>query len=262
MLSSNDKLKNFPVVNWISLKDSTERQDFMNEQLKNFNLDSRMIEAYDGRLVDYTNNPMVKGVYFDQINSGMTAISLSHLKMIKNWYDTSNENYGFFCEDDVTFETINYWNFTWDDIMNNLPNNWQTIQLSLIKGGVISDADMKFVIRPIINWSAAAYIMTKEYAKEILSKYICDDLTYKLEVIYNGVNYLPLPENVLFGYFNSLVYTLPLFVANTVKFARTLFPMFYEEENLAGNIHSSNHVLNWWKNNANNEKQLDILFKN
>ena len=54
---------------------------------------------------------------------------ISHLNAIQDWYDTSTEDVGIFFEDDVSFETIKYWGFTWEDFLDNLPKDFDCIQM-------------------------------------------------------------------------------------------------------------------------------------
>jgi len=126
-----NKFQNFPPVYYISLEDSYERQNSMNLQLDSLGIINKtMIAAYDGRNVDYKDNELVEGLYFNQMDSVQIAASLSHIKAIKQWYYESSTSYAFFFEDDVTFESSQYWNFTWDDLVSSFPKNWKVIQLA------------------------------------------------------------------------------------------------------------------------------------
>ena len=117
-----NKLNNFPPVYYISLEDQHERQSSMNLQLDLLGIeDKTMVTAYDGRVIDYRNNELVEGLFFNQMDSGQIAVGMSHLKAIKEWYYNSNTDYAVFFEDDVTFESSQYWNFTWTDILTHLP---------------------------------------------------------------------------------------------------------------------------------------------
>jgi len=255
MIENKDKLHNFPTVNWITLEKSVDRKECMISQLDSLGLKHNMIEGYDGLTTDYTNSPIVSGDFFYQMNSPQIAISISHVKNIKNWFENTDENYGVFCEDDVLFETVNYWNFTWDDIINRLPENWQVVQLSLIKDN-ISEEDMKLNKRYNINWSAACYILTREYAKYFLSKYVEDNGHYSLRV---PDGFVPYSENIIF--FNEhhpLRLSLPLFT--TANFQSVFTPLFFDDSYTNVHLKSSSFILNWWKTQADNKNQLDILF--
>ncbi len=240
-----NKFKNFPPVHYISLEDSYERQNSMNLQFDLLGIETKtMITAYDGRIVDYRNNELVDGMYFHQMDSGQIAVVMTHLKAIKDWYYNSNTDYAVFLEDDVTFESSQYWNFTWDDLLISLPKNWKVIQLALIKEDGIKETDMKFHPRNWWNWSTCAYMITREYAKILIDEY-CDEDRYKLK-INKDLRLIPLIENIIYLAAGSDAYTFPLFAEDTTHLS-TFYPNLIEDTHKGGQIQSSQFILNWWK---------------
>jgi len=162
-----NKLTNFPPVYYISLSDSINRQQsFENQFLSNEIVNVKMIEAYDGRKINYCiENDTVDGVYFHQMDSGGIAAAISHLKAIGEWYNSSDSEYAIFFEDDMSIQSVDDWNFSWQDFVSALPKNWKAIQLSLIKEHGIEDNDMKLNQREWWNWSAGSYLIRRNYAK-------------------------------------------------------------------------------------------------
>jgi hypothetical protein len=240
-----NKFENFPPVYYISLEDSYERQNSMNLQFDLLGIETKtMITAYDGRNEDYRDNELVEGFHFNQINSAQVASGMSHLKAIKEWYYNTNTPYAFFFEDDMTLQTSQYWNFSWDDVMDSLPKNWKVIQFSLIKEDGVSEDDMKFQTRNWWYWSTGAYLITREYAK-ILIDDLCDGERYKLK-INKDLRLIPIYENVLYIPAGKDAYTLPLFAEDT-KYVSTI-----RETNSIQNTHdkSSKFVIEWWKENG------------
>jgi GR25 family glycosyltransferase involved in LPS biosynthesis len=243
-----NKLNNFPPVYYISLEDQHERQSSMNLQLDLLGIkDKTMVTAYDGRIIDYRDNELVEGLYFHQLDSGQIAVGMSHLKAIKEWYYNSNTDYAVFLEDDVTFESSQYWNFTWDDIVNHLPKNWKVIQLALIKEDGINEDDMKLHSRNWWNWSAGAYLITREYAKILINEY-CDNNRYRLK-INKDLRLIPLVENIIYIAAGDDAYTLPLFAEDTSHLS-TFYPNLIKDTHKGGQIQSSQFILNWWKENG------------
>ncbi len=258
------KLEGFPVVNWITLEDSVDRQEYMREQFKKYNLRSVMHIAEDGRKEDFMNSERVIIQKFSNTNevldSGGVATALSHIQAIKDWaYDTEPENndpYGLFVEDDITFETIDQWNFTWKELIDKLPKGWKIIQLSVIKNRDLTNKDMVCEWRCWDNWSAFAYIIDREYAKELCDNYI-EGNHWNFVLKYNLI---PFPENIIYGPEREGIYTLPLFTENNNKFISTFYPDFIKGQFKAYQKESSDFILKWWEDHKN-DNQLDILFK-
>jgi len=243
-----NKFKNFPPVYYISLEDSYERQKSMNLQLNLLGIINKtMIAAYDGRNVDYKDNELVEGLHFNHMDSGQIAVVMTHLKAIKDWYYNTNTDCAVFLEDDVTFETSQYWNFTWDDVMTSFPKNWKVIQLALIKEDSLKETDMKFHSRNWWNWSAGAYLITREYAKVLIDNF-CDEDRYKLK-INKDLRLIPLVENVIYIAAGTDAYTLPLFTEDTSHLS-TFYQYFIEDKHKGGQIQSSQFILEWWKENG------------
>ena len=241
-----EKLTNFPPVYYVSLSDSTDRQQaFENQFLLNGIENVKIIEAYDGRKDDYRYKPdIVNGLHFEQMYSGQIAATISHLKAIIEWYNNSDSDYAIFFEDDMTIESINYWNFNWQEFVKELPKDWDVIQLSLIKSE-IQESDMKLNHRNWdINWSAGSYLIKKTYAEKLINLYFNDE-KYFLKVEYSEET-IPYIETILFSPAVKNAYTIPVFYEN-INFTSTFYPHFIQSTHKRTQIDSSNYVKYWWK---------------
>lgn len=250
-----DKFKNFPPIYWITLERSKERQENMNRQFDYYGLTDRtMIIGYDGKKENYLEHPLVEGVYFGQMNSCEIACSMSHVKAIKHWYETSDTEYAIFFEDDIDFTVTNYWNFNWDNVMSILPTEWNVIQMCLIR---VEDIDtVNLHVRTNINWSAGAYLVNRKYAKRIVEDY-CPSEKYTL-FLKGDPKAIPFAENVVYFLGEPYTYTLPLFTEN-ISFNSVFYPEFIQNTHKDNNIKSCQFVYNWWKTNGKNKTIRDLL---
>lgn len=252
--SIKEKLINFPPIYYITLSDSVNRQKLFEEQfflngIKNVN----MVEAYDGRKINYCEeNDIVGGQYFHQMDSGQISATISHLKAISEWYYNSNSEYAIFFEDDMSIESVNDWNFTWDEFISILPENWKTIQLSLIKDNIKQD-DMKLNSRNWWNWSAGTYLIRRNYAKELIDHFYKDNKYFLQIKDHNDI--IPCIEYCLFSLANTDAYTIPFFYENT-NFVSTFYQHFIEQTHKGFQVDSSNYVKYWWKIKGQ-DKNLD-----
>ena len=255
-----NKLTNFPPVYYISLSDSIDRQQsFENQFLLNGIENVKMIEAYDGRKINYcAENDTVDGIYFHQMDSGGIAAAISHLKAIEEWYNSSDSEYAIFFEDDMAIQSADDWNFTWQDFVSALPKNWKTIQLSLIKEDEIKDSDMKLNQRELWNWSAGAYLIRRNYAKELIEHFYQEN-KYSLK-IKDHDELIPCIEYCLFSLANMDAYTIPLFYENT-NFVSTFYQHFIEQTHKRSQIDSSNYVKYWWKIKGRDKNLYDLNLK-
>ena len=238
--SKENILNNFPRVYCVSLEESIDRQKNIEKQFLEYGISANPIISK--RFSE--SDDIITGQYLHQLNEGTAGCCVSHLKAIKHWYDNySDENYAFFCEDDLSLETIKYWNFTWEEFVESIPEDADCVQLVTIRSNYDTFELRK---RYWDDWSATAYVITRYYAKKIIDTYIKGD-TYHLEIPNSSV--MPLIENILFTTLGN-TYTIPLFVED-VKFESTFSK---EQDNDVNEGQKNNHilanelVLNYWKN--------------
>ena len=247
------KLAEFPSVYYITLEESTERQKNIESQFQTYNIKPKAIISK--RFSE--SNDIITGKFVHQLNDGTKGCSVSHLKAIKEWYETTDEDYAFFCEDDLSLETIPYWDFTWEEFIKSLPDDVECVQLLTIREDF---ADFKIRERQWNDWGATAYIITREYAKKIIDTYIRTD-SYHLEVPNKDI--MPLIENILFTSIGKVL-TIPLFVEN-IEFTSTFEN---QDDDDVNNGHKNAHtyanetVLNWWKNKMIQKTELEELLTN
>lgn len=255
-IMETNKLENFPSVYYVSLEESIDRQENIEKQFAEYKiiptpiLSKRFVESDDE----------ITGKFLDQMNGGTTGCVVSHLKAIRKWYEETNEEYAFFCEDDLSLETIKHWDFTWEEFIETIPEGACCVQLLVIR----KDYET-FELRKRFwdDWAGTAYIITRDYAKVLVENYCLGEKRFHLELPGSGNLLTPLLENVLFETLENVCYTIPLFVED-IRFNTTFSSEEDNEVNGSqknGHIESYNIVLNHWKNKmksftVNIEKKL------
>jgi GR25 family glycosyltransferase involved in LPS biosynthesis len=246
------QLKNFPTVYYLSLKDSLERQHDLESQLSSRGVNFRMIEGYDGRTVDIREQLDITSPHSSPtgISSEVLSVAVSHLHMIYRWYTETDEEIGFFCEDDINFSLADYWNFDFSEFIEPLPQDWQVIQMSLIKEDPVNWSDMRIRRKRWNDWSCCAYLMRREYAKEILDDFY-DVETNSFNLKIKETRHIPLPENVIYPYNYKRCYVFPFFTENRVHDS-TLIRQDNKDNIDTIQNQSSKFITDWWKENGNN----------
>lgn len=235
------KLDNFPSVYYISLEESKDRQKNIEDQFGLYNIDTRaIISKRFAECDDKVTGPLV-----DILDDGTKGCVVSHLKMIERWYNETDEDYAFFCEDDLSLETIDYWNFTWEEFIGSLHEDAECVQLCCVRPDEI---DIQLRERTPYDWSVTAYILTRDYAKKIIDRYCLED-SYHLEIC--DTEFYPMPENVLFFGIGK-VYSINLFVED--QKLKSTFAEVNKLETGQKEYHTEtyHHVMNWWKSNGKN----------
>lgn len=262
IIFANEKLKNFPSLNFISIEESNDRREVLYQNFEKFGITDVTPHIYK-RYNDEEHN-VICGPSFLHI-SGRGPVT-SHLKAIREWYENTNEPYTFFCEDDLSFETVEYWNFTWEEFFSKLPSNWGCVQLALVREDMFYfyNPEVRLRHRCFDDWSGCAYLISRNHAQKLVENYYYDDcfhleykgtdryIRYDQEYAHSFI--LPQIENIVYSYFgdiggvNSLddgsaIYVFPLFVENVNLFSST-----WVTDNVSlPNRSSYEQIINWWK---------------
>ena len=227
---TNNPLESFPSVRCISLEECEDRRTILSKSFEKYQITPKFIlsKRYS------ESNDKITGKYAHTLNDGTKGCCVSHLKMIKDWYETTNEEYGFFCEDDLSLETIDFWEHSWGEFFNTKPSDAECLQLLTIRQE-FDTFDLRE--RCWDDWGATAYILNRSGAKKIIDNYVKNENgedVYHLQI--PNFDIQPLIENIIFA---SVVktYTIPLFVENI-----NLQSTFQDMDDDCKNGHKNNHI--------------------
>jgi hypothetical protein len=205
-------LKNLPSINYISLYESVDRQRQFQKQLKKLGITNSNVYLTD-RLSAFRNNLIIEGDFTNDIGDHAMGVTISHLNMLRNWYTSCDEPYAIFCEDDASFASVPYWNFTWDDFVCNLPQDWECVQLMRLATNLNDPGERNLFTLNLTfgRWWGTHSLMKRSYVKKILDKFIKGYNHYYFEIVNYDVPYYPIAENVMFLSVGS-VWNFPLLV--------------------------------------------------
>lgn len=196
------KLKNLPPIYYLNLDDQPERQEYMEQQFKYWEVENyTRISAYDGRSDDLSD--IIKGRYPQDMTSSEIGCTTSHLKAIQHWYNTSDSPYAIIMEDDVDLQLVKFWNFTWMDFVAKLPYDWDVIQLAIICTGNLHVTLHK---RFINDFSTAAYMITRHHAEKLIKLHTRDG-KYKID---QGVKPRAVADDLIYNSGNT--FSIPVFL--------------------------------------------------
>lgn len=259
-ISEKEKLKNFPPINFISVEETEDRRNLLCEKFEQHGL------------TNYTAHIFKKYRDEDHVFNEASVASLigpgrgpttSHLKAIKNWYFDTDEEYAFFCEDDLSFESVKYWNFTWQEFFNSLPSDWGCVQLCWVRENMFAFSHNGITLRPRCwcDWSACAYLITRSHAKKLISNYYRDG-TFNLFYVGNDVHLRPdwalrpASETIIFSTVTP-IYSFPLFLEDVSNCKTT----WDTDIGRGYNYYSHDVILEWWKTQSKNLSLNDLIPK-
>jgi len=256
-----NKLNNFPPVNFINLHESVDRRLFMNSQFTQYGLEAR--PYYTDRYAVFKDQIEIRCEVHCNYHQGN---NISYINAMRRWYDTTDEEYGFFCDDDISFETVDLWNFTWQEFIDNLPKDWQCVQMVRINiwedgmknYGILEIPSIQIRKRAWNDYGCAA-IFKREYVKKLLDRHWISNNVYSFNIPSRSNSkyfYYPIVESLLYREISDGVYNCPLLLENqsfdsTVHFGeegriphRRSFKIYSTLWNLYGNELPLSYILN------------------
>ena len=239
------KLKNFGPLYYINLDGQPERDAAMQSMCKYWELNPTRISAFDGR--NSSLNHILEGSHDIGISSGEVGCVTSHLKAIKQWYETTDTPYAIFAEDDVSFDTARFWKFTWDEFVEKLPYDWDVVQLAIINPGVVY-ASMH--ARWVNDFSTACFMVTRHHAKKLIDHHCVGD-KFRLD---QGVKPRPVADDLIYNC--GRTYAIPLFHYK-IEMGSSIHPEHIEV------FHKGSHkgILDHWRENLAQMEDQNVLFE-
>jgi hypothetical protein len=150
-------------------KDIEKNKNMLKILLENNIINEKRIEAIDGK----SQNVCINGLSFSE-----HGCTLSHLEALKHFCNNSNNEYAIICEDDIDISNICKINFSFYDTLKFYKPEFYCLQLAVTTR---EDMEIDFSLRPRTFWdfSTAAYIVNKKYARLLIDSYGTVDDIYK-----------------------------------------------------------------------------------
>lgn len=213
VLTIQEKLVNFPKVYSINLEENKDRKHYMNSQFQEYGIDGTIftVERYDS--IKDRMRVLIRHESVDKAMEFGVPSTVSYLRLMRYWYENTNQEYAIFCEDDISFSSIENWHFTWNDFINSFPEDFDAIQLIRIQSVDSEELllDENFGYMPRIErgrWFGASGLFTRKYVKRLLD-YYTNGFEFKIFIPHPDIKD-EIIENVLYLMPDSKVYNFPL----------------------------------------------------
>lgn len=206
-----NKLNNFPHVYYFNLDNRPDRKSYMENQFSYWNIKYTRVSGskfLSSNIKEWGRDYIIGDV--PGIPAYCLGNTITHLEFLKNWINTSKDDYVLLMEDDYDLNLIQYWNFDWNYMMSRLPYDWDCIQL-----GFESKEFIPFFLHPKLRHSYYGPVMlTRYYVEKILdlhsvgNKYAFDKhiSLYEFNGSYGTVDYF-------IGH-TGRTYSIPLITTN------------------------------------------------
>jgi hypothetical protein len=243
----HEKLVGIPKIYYLNYDQHLNRKKYIEDQFAKFGITNfERISASK-----YNENNVVEKVLdleLYKLNYNVSAYSVTVLEFIKKWLDETDDSYFILIKDTTDFDIINHWIFDWKTIMQNIPYDWDCIQLGFENVSIIP-----FYLHPILpSHTFGPSLINRHYAKKIIKLHHFDG-KYKLSNYIANMNMGGHSGTI--DYFighNGKTYSIPLLPSN---------PKFLNKESKKYKLISAcrNAYYDWWEKQSN-KTTLDEFF--
>lgn len=229
-----NKLSGLEPIYVINMERSKDRKEYIINHFDKYNIHNyNFVEAIDGNTTNL--NDLIDNIDSLQLSKAEAATSLSHLKTIEYWLENSDSEYAIIVEDDVSFETCDYWEFSWKDFLQAVDKKYDVLQLVIINNFTVNP---RLHLREFLDWSAAAYLIKREYAKRLIKKYKVSN-----KYVFSTNRLRSVSEGVIYGM--GQCYSIPLFTYNN-DFESNL----HQSHINTIHLNSKNQTMQYWQKNS------------
>ncbi len=188
-MNLKNKLKGLPTIYYINLDNRTDRRDYMESQFDYWEIkDFKRISGTKYLASEFDSwKHFIIDINKIYMKPRVLANLMTHLEMINNWLENTNDEYMIMMEDDYDLNLIKYWDFDWDYLMNNIPYDWDCIQFSFE-----TFKYLHFFLHPKLRHTFhGACMINRHYAKKLVNLHMINgefkfnnnvsDLLFRLE---------------------------------------------------------------------------------
>ena len=181
-----DKLRHLPHILYTNVKSQTNRKHWMEYHFRIYGMAFTRIEQPPIKDMPKDFHKQLVGDYSEKSSIIINWYSSQILDLLRKWLDDTkgtDEPYIILMEDDYDVRISDYWNFSWDYMMEQLPYGWDCIQLGFESPDVVP-----FYLHPTKpEYSLGATLMSRHYAEKLLDLHYING-KYKFDnVIANSV---------------------------------------------------------------------------
>jgi len=254
----NSKLKGIPPIYYFNLDHRTDRREYLEKQFLEYGIiDYHRVNSSRYSVENYEE--WKSKVKIDKLRTQVwfLATLVDRIHGIIDWYNSNVSETCLVIEDDICLEPVQYWNFDWETFVNNLPCNWECIQLHIIGEAFIKMNLSKWSIN---NHSTGCILINRSYAEKLIKLHYIDN-QFKLYSNYGYNKNWPdyHYQSVDFVLYQiGVTYSIPIFTTNY---------NFLSDGLRNGKInHMSKNsdvlFLDWWKNKSSKYTLDDIFYLN
>jgi len=262
------KLKGLPPIVYMNLDHREDRKNHIENQLSKWGITDYTRWSSSRFSVDKFDE------WADKLDLMLLAktdasIVMNEFTLLIEWYNSGISEHLMVMQDDLSLDLIEYWPFDWNDIVKNLPYNWDIVQFYHCH-----DHYLKMHLSPR-EWhcsSAACFMVNRLFVEKLIQVHLKEDGTFKLD---QSLKDMMVPKESYSSddfllYQIGKSYTLPLFCLDqklaighdnngSMTFESNQDSIISSYHNKIYDILATTCIRKWWLNESKKYTAEDIL---
>ena len=251
-----NKLDGFPHVYYFNMDDEVERREYMENQFHYYGIDYTRISSnrFDAKKIHEWKDRVfdIPTIINDTGGMGPRVLAnfVSHIVFLKEWYESSDEEYIILMEDDYDLSLIDYWHFDWEYLMSKLPFDWDTVQL-----GYEHFERVEFFLshKDYRSFNFGPTLINRSHVKKVLDLYLQDSKLISRGFPCYGIGIQQVSVDFSINHIGKN-YTIPLITTNTDFFQPSNSWHVYKRH------HTNRYIYHYWWKNKRDQFTLDDFF--
>lgn len=151
---------------YINLDSSTDRREYMESQFKDLGITATRFPA-----ISYPFSHHLIGELDKSLTTGEQGCLLSHLNAVKLYSDDIT----LILEDDTDLSLMKQWDFTLNDLISSLPDEWEVVQLFRYPDFLPTKLRKRINNTVEGGSSCGAYLVHPTFAKKLVDRHFLGD---------------------------------------------------------------------------------------
>lgn len=252
------KLIGIPPIYYFNLDHRIDRREYIEDQFLKYGIEN-YTRVQSSRYSTDNFDEWKSKIIIDKVRTKKhyLATLVDRIHGIIDWYNSGVSKTCLIVEDDICFDTAQYWNFDWNTLTKHIPYNWDCVQFHII--------GEKFVQMHLSKWtrnnhSTGCVMINRTYAEKLIKLYCYNDKFIFHSNYGYGKNW---PEyhyqSVDFVLYQiGVTYSIPIFITNST---------FESDGYRNGGINymakkCDDVVLDWWENKSSQYSSDDLFYLN
>tara|TARA_B100002019_G_scaffold179766_2_gene155234 strand:+ start:226 stop:1092 length:867 start_codon:yes stop_codon:yes gene_type:complete len=165
-----NKLKGLPPIFYLNLDYREDRKNHIESQFRKWDITDYTrwsASTFDSKKIDEWGHRLDMRL----LAPSDASILMNEFTLLIEWYNSGISEYCMVVQDDLCFDLVEYWPFTWQEVVKALPYNWDIVQFYYCHDWHLN---MHLHPRKWHSSSAACFMVNRFFVEKLINIHLQD----------------------------------------------------------------------------------------